>query len=354
MNIGISKLFEDAESLADQQRLLPAIQTLEEARRLTKIPDRLAWATYNLGAIHWHFLGNGLAARREFLTCINEFDTHGYGQHPGFIVMHANALENAMLCALSFDEFDNFATRLHALKPEVPILTGLVPEVREGFERGESWSDRLFSFAGSYYNRNNPKRDVGRYGEAKSTYHLILANRRELRISHEDWRMAIYEYCALSMRMVSDCMTVRGGDNDPHSPEEYISILTEAIPFADEYLMLNQGDDDLQKVRRDMEEIVDNCRKRWASRSERIILSPKTYHQICRNCGTVFDSKEVDHSEAITWMMNTHDRSTICPNCGGDVVWKSNSELMQKMGCGCIIILLILGIFVGYFIFWLK
>jgi len=268
MSFGIIKLFEDAESFADRRRLLPAVQALEEARRLTQITDRRAWASYNLGTIHWHLLGNGLAARREFLVCIAEFDTHGYGQHPKLRFVHANALENAMLCALSFDEFENLATRLHALTPGVPILAKLVPEVRDWRERGDSWSDRLFSLAGNYYNRNDPRRDAGRYGEAKSTYHLILTHRRELRVSHEDWRMALIEYCALSMRMTSDCVIARGGDNDPHSPEEFLPILTEAIPLVDEYLKLNSGDDDLKKFRRDMKQMVENCRQRCASLNE--------------------------------------------------------------------------------------
>lgn len=269
MSFGIIKLFEDAESFADRRRLLPAVQALEEARRLTQIPLRRTWASYNLGAIHWHLLGNGLAARSEFLACIAEFDAHGYGQHPKLRFMHANALENAMLCSLSFDEFENLAAQLHALTPGVPILTGLVPEVREARERGDSWSELLFSLAANYYNRNDPKQDVGRYGEAKSTYHLILAHRRELRVSREDWRMALLEYCALSMRMAGDCMMARGGDSDSHSPEEFLPILTEAIPLADEYLTLNSGDDDLKKVCGDMKQMVDDCRQRWASLNEK-------------------------------------------------------------------------------------
>jgi hypothetical protein len=265
MSTGISKLFEDAESLTDQRRLLPAVQALEDARRLTQLPDRRAWASYNLGTIHWHHLGNGLAARREFLASIADFDTHGYGQHPKLRVVHANALENAMLCALSLDDFEDLAARLHALTPGVPILTGLVPEVRKWRERGDSWSDQLFALAGTYYNRNDPKRDAGRYGSARSTYHLILAHRREMRLSREDWRMALFEYCALSMRMAADCMRARGGDDDPHSPEEFLPILTEAIPLADDYLRLNSGDDGLKKVRANLEEMVDNCRQRWAA-----------------------------------------------------------------------------------------
>jgi hypothetical protein len=265
MNIGISKLFNDAESFVDQCRLLPALHALEEARRLTKIPDRRAWASYNLGAIQWHYFGNGLAARREFLASIYDFDTHGYGKRPQFKTYHANALENAMLCALSFDEFENLAAGLNALMPGVPILTGLVPQVRDSRERGDSWSHQLFSLAGTYYNRNDPIQDVGRYGEAKSTYHLILAHRRELRVSREDWRMALLEYCTLSMRMAADCQKMRGGDNDTNSPEEFLPILTEAIPLAEEYLKLNPGDNDLKMFLESMKKMVTCYSERWAS-----------------------------------------------------------------------------------------
>lgn len=265
MSIGISKLFEDAESLADQGRLIPAVRTLEEARRLTKIPDRRALASYNIGTIYWHHLGDGLAARREFSASIADFEAHGYGQLPMLKVVHANALENAMLCALSFEEFENLAARLQALAPTVPIIVGLVPEVREALDRGDPWSHQMLDFAGRYYNRNDPRRDVGRYGEAKSTYLLLLAHRRQLRVSKEDWRMAIYEYCALSMRMATDCMQIRGGDNDPHSPEEFLPILTDAMPLVDEYLGQNSGDMDIRKVRRDMDKMVELYRQRWAS-----------------------------------------------------------------------------------------
>lgn len=170
--------------------------------------------------------------------------------------MHANALENAMLCVLSFDEFASLAVRLHAIAPEVRVLTTLVPEVRKLQERGHAWSDVLFVFARTFYKRNDPKGDAGRYGEARSNYHLILAHRRDLRLSRIDWRLALVEFCALSMRMASDCKIRRGGDADPHSPEEFLSILTDAIPEVDQYLLASPGDDDLRLTRDRMEEMI--------------------------------------------------------------------------------------------------
>jgi hypothetical protein len=283
----IIKLIEESSSLADQHRLLPAVQALEEARLLVKSPCYRAWVSYNLGVTNWILLGNGLVAHREFLSSIAEFKTYGYEENPNSRVIHANALENAMLCALSFEEFEELANELNVLTPGVPILVGLVPEVRKARERGDSWLTQLFSIAITYYNRNDPRTDAGRYGEAKSTYHLILTHRRELRVSRELWREAIYEYCALSFRMATDCLMARGGDKDSHSPEEFLPILTEAIPLADEYLRLTSGDHVLKKTRDNMMEMVDELRYRWESH-KKVITSPeinirsclqlKTYH----------------------------------------------------------------------------
>ena len=263
MNMGIAKLLDEADSLQEQRRLIPAIEKLELARQLTKIQDRRAFATYNLGIIYWARLGNGVAARREFLAAASQFDVHGYGQNPNLRLCHTGALENAMLCALSYEEFEALAERLRALAPETLILAGLLPAVRETRECGEPWSHMLFDIAFPYYNRNDPKLDAGRYGEAKSTYHLMLTNRRSLRLTREDWRMAIQEYCALAMRMEPDCVKARGGDADVHSPEEFLPILTDALPLVDEYLEAQSGDEELRKIRADMETLIRLARQRW-------------------------------------------------------------------------------------------
>ena len=220
-------------------------------------------ANYSLGEIHWHKLGNGVSARSCYQACIDDFEKHGYGQSPDLRTVHANSLEKAMLCALSFDEFEDLAGRLRAISPRAPILSGLLPEVRTGRERGESWTRRLFALAASNYNRTDPRRDAHHYGEAKSAYQLMLANRPSLRVTREDWRMAIYENSFLALQLTNDCIAARGGDDDRNSPDEFLPILTETIPMVDEYLRFNPGDEDLVKVRANMERIVINARRRW-------------------------------------------------------------------------------------------
>jgi hypothetical protein len=301
MSIGISKLFDAAERFADQRRLTLAIEAWEEARRLTKIPDRRAWASFNLGVMHWARFGNGEAARREFLSAAAEFDAHGYGQIPQLKMLHAGAIENAMLCALSFDEFDELAGRLRALTPDMPILAGLVPVVYQEREEGKPWSDLLIHFAYNYYSRNDPKLDRGRYGEAKSTYHLLLFHRRALRLSRDDWSLVVFEYCALAQRMVVDCMTARGGDSDSHPPDEYLPILTDALPLVDEYLIAQSGDERVREVREGMQSMITNSRGRWEELS-RQARQTTTRRVRCSQCG---------------WPIRPYEA---CPNCGGSSI----------------------------------
>ncbi len=334
MSEGIAGLFEKAERLADAGRLVPALEVIDTAARLTRIPARRALARYNRGAIYWHRLGDGVAARREFRAAIDEFDTHGYGEQPQIKVLHANALENLMLCALSFKEFERLAARLDALAPGLPILVGLRPEIRTWRERGDSWAGRLFALAGTYYNRNDPRRDVGRYGSAKSTYHLLLVHRRDLRLAREDWRLGLFEYCTLCMRMAADCMRARGGDNDPNPPDEFLTILTDAIPMLDEYLTVTTGDDAMREILGNLQFMVTNCRERWASLQEsRSQIDTRTESQDCRQCGTVYS-----RANSMTWLPAVGNLSMICPRCGGDVVWQSNADQESRSGCPLLVI----------------
>jgi hypothetical protein len=263
MSIGLSKMTDDAERLLDQCQLLPALELLKQARSITKISFRRLFITFNIGVVYWDKVGDGFSARDEFLAAANAQDPDL--DHPSARVLRANALENLMLSALSFDEFDDFSGKLRALAPEMPVISGLPPVIHEMRDHGSPWSSALFYLASCNYNRNNPSQDRGRYGVAKSTYHLLLATRKQQRLSRDDWRLAVFEYCALAMRMANDCQNLRGGDGDAHSPEEFLPMLADAIPYMDEYLAVFTGDTGMQKVRDDMQSILDNTRRRWAT-----------------------------------------------------------------------------------------
>src|SRR6202142_277874 len=213
MSFGLGKMVEEAENLLDQGRILPALELMKQARGMARGPFGKFFLRFNIGVVYWDKLGDGRAARNELLAAANfegpELDA------PAAREMQAGALENLMLSALSFEEFDNFTARLKAFAPEMPVVSGLPPAIAQMRDYGAPWSTALIQqMAMMNYNRNNPAQDRARYGVAKSTYHILLATRKQQRLSREDWRLVVFEYCALAMRMTNDCQIRRGGDDD--------------------------------------------------------------------------------------------------------------------------------------------
>jgi hypothetical protein len=349
MSIGISKLFEDSERLMDKCRLTPAVRVLEKVRSMTKIPDRYAWATYNLGAIYYHLFGDGEAAREEFIAATAKFDAHGYGKRPRFIQIHSAAIENTMLMALSFEEFERLAERLKKLTPDAPVLAGLVPQVNDLKDRGGPWSDAMFKITYGYYNRNDPKLDAGRYGQAKSTYHVMLTNRRKLRLKREDWRLAVNEYAVLAMRMATDCWKRRGSESDPNSPEEYLPILTQTLPLIDEYLEANSGDDEIRQHRKIIQDMIAAPRQQWSTQNGRDRGMPdKTQYYVCQKCGHIYARRDVSGPG---FAMDMGDSSTVCIKCHGDVRWQSSPKPRKGGMGGLFVLLLIVATVAGYYFF---
>ena len=270
MNPKLEQLLALAESMGDSGRPMPCVEAFEQARQMASDPAGKALATHNLAVTYLHSLGDGTAALREFQATAAIFDEHDPGQFQGpYRTLQAGALEGAMLCSSSFEEFEGYAERLNAVAPEAPIITRLRKEVIEAHEQGERWSERMLAVAQTYHNRADPSRDQGRYGEAKAIYQLLVLHRRELRLSREVWRSAVENSCALSLRMATDCETKRGGDNDPNPPEEFLPILTSCLPLVDDYLASNPGDRELEETRADVAKVVGNCRQRWSLRRGR-------------------------------------------------------------------------------------
>ncbi len=251
------------ERLIDATRPTPAVAAFEQARAQATTPWVRVLASYNAGAVNWDRLGNGLAARKAFLEAAS-LEGPDYDE-PRLLMMRSNALENLMLSALSFEEFYAFADRLRALTPAAPVLGGLSPVAEELRDSGAPWSHMMVHLATMNYFRGDPTRDRGRYGVARATYHLVLAHRKALRLSREDWRMVVYEFCALSMRMTADYTKARG-DDDEHPPDEYLPVLVDALPYVDEYLAALSGDQAIREIRGNMAKMIEHAQEGWLAR----------------------------------------------------------------------------------------
>ena len=66
------------------------------------------------------------------------------------------------------------------------------------------------------------------------------------------------------MKLAANCMQANGGYDGRYSPEEFLPIIADAIPFVDDYLAANPGDDALKDINRHMHGFLVDVRERWA------------------------------------------------------------------------------------------
>ncbi|RJP54064.1 MAG: hypothetical protein C4583_03480 [Anaerolineaceae bacterium] len=72
-------------------------------------------------------------------------------------------------------------------------------------------------------------------------------------------------------------------------------------------------------------------------------MPQKTDYQVCQKCGTVFARRDVEDLGFITGM-NTYDHPTMCPKCGGKVVWQGSPEVGPSFARGCLPVLFLIGV----------
>lgn len=196
-----------------------------------------AAAVYQLGFVNRSLLGNGLEARRFFLAAVQTLKADATKTRE-----YAWACENLMLLSLSYDEYASWAEELRKLQPDEAILREQYPSVQKDRQKGLSWSDVLTGIASGYYSRDPARVDPGLYGEAAATYHVILANRRELRLGREAWAQAVIEHVALCIRLGNDTLNFAVKHRPLLNPLPYLAIGAAARGFIDEYLESNPAD----------------------------------------------------------------------------------------------------------------
>jgi hypothetical protein len=258
MSMTMAAALEAVGKLVDQKRFRSAREMLERLHKGTQQPQSKVVTAYQRGTLAWANIGDGVTARNHF-----QFVADQCGKDPQLVnhalsrTLWANSCENLMLLSLSYEEYENWASQLTSLQPQNPILHDHRPKFRDLVERGHPWVDALQTMAAIYYNRNDPKADRGQYSCAASTWQVILANRQALRLTRDDWGVAVYEHAALTMRIAGQAgLTMEQMTRQPAVPREYLFIAEAAVPFVEEFLTANPDDATIRELRERLREFL--------------------------------------------------------------------------------------------------
>lgn len=257
MDRTILKLMQRAESLLGRKRMKSAKMVYDRMLTLEMEPADRAQVLYQAAVFVLDELGGGVEAVRLFDEYLELLKTHPELQsHAICRTFMAYTCENRMLLSLSYDEYDRWATALRELSPDEPILHGQVPLIHQHQSSGAPWSEQLEMIATSYYNRNDPKLDPGKYGRAAGTYELLLANRRQLRVTRQDWSNVIYEYVAL-MEKLNMVATRSMEESGTIYPDECLFYLEAARTRLDEFFQANTPDQVITRLSESLNELLD-------------------------------------------------------------------------------------------------
>ena len=252
----VAEAMVEAGKMLEQRRIMTARALYQTA--LKEHPASAAVVAYNRGALEFWFAGDGRSAREWFVRSLDEASAGCPGvSGDSADELHANTLENLMLLALSYEEYEQFAEQLRALQPGNEILRDHLPKIRKMRDAGEPWSTAMQWMAFTHL-RHAGKRDPARYGAAAATAQLMLANRGQLRLSRDRHREVVLLLAGSRMHCVSYADLIMRRTTQRSEPREFISLAEEAIPYVQEYLNANPDDtevaDTLSKLQQTVED----------------------------------------------------------------------------------------------------
>ena len=349
MPLTMAAALEAVVKLVDQKRFRSAREMLERLHAGVQHPQSRVVTAYQCGALAWAETGDGMAARTHFQSVADLCRTDPQlANHPGSRMCWANSCENMMLLSLSYDEYENWAKQLASLQPDNPILHDHWPKFRDLVERGYPWVDALQMMATTYYSRNDPKADRGQYGCAASTWQVILTNRQALRLTREDWGVAVYEHAALTMRIAGQAgLAMEQMTRRPAETGEYKFIVEAAVPFVDEYLTANPDDATIRQMRDRLREFLSVLRSpvpaepSGPSFGEGRNPTPGAVvtRHICERCRRVLGTvTRAGGDPRMTVHLPGHGGRSLgmCPHCGGQVRAVTDDEPgSEPLPLGC-------------------
>ncbi len=270
MDAKLSSAMDTAVSMGKVGRLASARDEMLGA--LNDCRDSLGkvFAAYNLGALFWSHIGDGEKARKFYRLLVEEADRLGIAKvQQAMPSIVGNTFENLMHLSLTYEEYSQWADRLRSIQPTDDVLRGMVPHIKDAQERGQPWSSVLESLAQDCYNRSDPSKDRGEYARANATYHLILLNRKAMRLSREAWSRVAYEFGTLALRVSDDACKTMERTGQRLDVGEFRFVVDDARPLVQEYLAANPSDEKIRWLMDHVDGYLEAVEKHGAARPDR-------------------------------------------------------------------------------------
>jgi hypothetical protein len=152
-----------------------------------------------------------------------------------------------MLISRSYEEYERWASRLHALQSKAEILKQQRPLIKQAEDRDHPWKTALASIAAAYYKKGpSPgKGTSGGDGFGASIWQTLLLHRKEWRLGHVEWRASLFGYWGYILLLSEGY--ARAADTTGASAWQCAFVPEDASPLVEEYVQANPYDTEAQR-----------------------------------------------------------------------------------------------------------
>lgn len=175
--------------------------------------------------------------------------------------------------AISYEEYFKSMDRIKGIRPHTDIQKGQIDLIRSMQEEGQAWSTNMLLLATRYAGTNdNMGNSNTMYGSAASLYSLILQNRRKLRLSRNDLKLAMINYSASIGNITEAADNYYKSSAGRLNPNDYLFMYEKAISLVDDskkdVMEPNAGEEQLAYLREQREALIN------MAASSSVLVSP--------------------------------------------------------------------------------
>ncbi|MDL2237385.1 hypothetical protein LJC56_06105 [Christensenellaceae bacterium OttesenSCG-928-K19] len=136
--------------------------------------------------------------------------------------------------ALSYEEYEQHMAKIALIRPYTTFQKGQMELIQNMKDEGQPWVVNMFLLAERYVGNGVDGQQQDRYANAAALYQLILQNRRLLRPSRADLKIAGGNYGAYMFNLVQKHLSYCHTTSTPCNPDNYLFMLDKARDVLEE------------------------------------------------------------------------------------------------------------------------
>ncbi len=164
--------------------------------------------------------------------------------------------------AISYEEYFETMERIRLFRSHTDLQRGQIDLIKSMQAEGQAWSTNMLLLAVRYAGANdNISQSNTMYSSAAALYGLLLQNRRKLRLSRTDLKLAMVNYSACIGDIIEEAANYYKNTSGRQNPNDYLFMLERAIGLIDEskkdVMEQNAGEEQVAYLRMQKEALID-------------------------------------------------------------------------------------------------